>query len=147
MQTLGKTEENVKEGLSIQDVVPFFEKHRLQLRVFDKFYKLVFKHDPPNRNHHNKVMHCMMSDGHIYTLNHLIDKLAQFESEHDDKDSFKPAASDTFYIKEEKDVKLREAKMIATIEDFRAVVQEMGPAELDEKKTYTALREVYLSRR
>ena len=44
LETIGKTEENVKEGLSIDDVLPFFEKHRLQLRIFDKFYQV----DPDN---------------------------------------------------------------------------------------------------
>ena len=68
LKTIGKTEENVKEGISIQDVVPFFEKHRLQLRVYDKFYNQVFAYDPPTRNHHNRAMFCMQADGHIYTL-------------------------------------------------------------------------------
>jgi hypothetical protein len=77
LKTIGKTEENVKDGLSIQDVLPFFEKHRLQLRVFDKFCKMTFKYDPANRNHHNKPMYCMMTDGHIYTLNHDVKRLEQ----------------------------------------------------------------------
>jgi len=79
LATIGKTEENIKEGISIEDLVPFFEKHRLQLRVFDKFYKLVFRYDPPNRNHNNKTMYCLQADNHIYTLNHDLDRLAQFE--------------------------------------------------------------------
>ena len=63
LKTIGKTEEAVKQGLSIEDVLPFFVKYRLQLRVFDKFYKLVHKYDPPNRNHHNKTMFCMVTTG------------------------------------------------------------------------------------
>ena len=51
LETIGKTEDNVKEGLSIDDVLPFFEKHRLQLRIFDKFCHEIFKYDPPTRNH------------------------------------------------------------------------------------------------
>ena len=42
LKTIGKTEETIKNGLSIEDVLPFFEKHRLHLRVFDKFYKMIF---------------------------------------------------------------------------------------------------------
>ena len=81
LQTIGKTEEAVKQGLSIEDVLPFFVKYRLQLRVFDKFYKLIHKYDPPNRNHHNKTMFCMVTDGHVYTLNHQQKRLEQFEGE------------------------------------------------------------------
>ena len=35
LKTIGKTEGNVKDGLSIQDVLPFFKQHRLHLRVFE----------------------------------------------------------------------------------------------------------------
>ena len=81
LKTIGKTEEAVKQGLSIEDVLPFFVKYRLQLRVFDKFCKLVHKYDPPNRNHDNKTMFCMVTDGHVYTLNHQQKCLEQFEGE------------------------------------------------------------------
>ena len=60
LKTIGKTEEEVKQGLSIEDVLPFFVKYRLQLRVFEKVYKLVHKYDPPSRSHHNKTMFCMV---------------------------------------------------------------------------------------
>jgi hypothetical protein len=74
LETLGRTEDNIKEGLSISEILPFFVKYRLQLRVFDSFYKLIYQYDPPIRNHHNKVLYCMMKDDHIYTLNHNINK-------------------------------------------------------------------------
>jgi hypothetical protein len=81
LQTIGKTEEGVKQGLSIEDVLPFFVKYRLQLRVFDNFYKMIHKYDPPTRNHHNKAMFCMVTDGHAYTLNHQQKRLEQFAGE------------------------------------------------------------------
>ena len=40
-EIIGKTEDNVKEGISINAILPFFEKFRLQVRVFDLFYKFV----------------------------------------------------------------------------------------------------------
>jgi hypothetical protein len=69
--------EIIQKGLSISEILLFFVKYRLQLRVFDSFYKLVYQYDPPIRNHHNKVLYCMMKDDHIYTLNHNINKLNQ----------------------------------------------------------------------
>ena len=65
LKTISKTEQNVKDGLSIEDMLPFFVKHRLVLRVFDKLCKVIFKYDPPSRSHHNKAMYCMISDGHV----------------------------------------------------------------------------------
>jgi hypothetical protein len=66
LQIIDKTEDNIKDGLSIEDVLPFFQHFRLQLRVYDQFYKTVFTYDPPIRNHHNKVLHCLMDYDHIY---------------------------------------------------------------------------------
>lgn len=62
-------------------MLPFFVQYRLLLRVFDKFYKLIHKYEPPTRNHHNKTMFCMATDGHIYTLNDQQKRLEQFEGE------------------------------------------------------------------
>ncbi|MFM7989462.1 MAG: hypothetical protein ACKPKO_60125, partial [Candidatus Fonsibacter sp.] len=32
LDVLGRTEENIKEGLTIKEVLPFFEKYKLKLR-------------------------------------------------------------------------------------------------------------------
>ena len=79
LEIIGKTEDNVKEGIFINDILPVFEKFRLQVRVFDQFYKLVFKYDPLIRNPHNKVLYCLMDSNHIYTLNHNIKRLEQVQ--------------------------------------------------------------------
>ena len=55
----------------------FFIKYRLQVRIFDCVYKLVYKHDPIIRNPHNKVLYCMFKGDHIYTLNYNIKSLEQ----------------------------------------------------------------------
>jgi len=130
LQTIRKTEDNVKEGLSIQDVLPFFEKYRLQLRVFNKFCKIEFKYDPPNRNHHNKAMYCMMSDGHIYTLNYDIKKLEQTIDDDDGDDDMKPKVGESYVIRE--DAKATPAKMFKDINDINQIVAEMGPTEYDD---------------
>ena len=39
---LNRTEANIKEGFSVEDILPFFVKYKLRLRVFDMFYKLIF---------------------------------------------------------------------------------------------------------
>ena len=62
-----------------QCYMTFFEKIRLQLRIYDQFYKMVFSYDLTIRNHNNKVLHCMMDDNHIYTLNYNIKRLEQLQ--------------------------------------------------------------------
>ena len=63
---------------------PFFEKYRLQARVYDIFNKLIYKYEPQIRNHNNKVLRCLLKDDHIYTLNYdtnRLDHLAEFYDE------------------------------------------------------------------
>ena len=135
LATIGKTEENVKEGLSIEDVLQVFQKHRLQLKVYDKFYKMVFNYDPPKISHHNKVMYCLMTDGHVYTLNHDLPRLAQLD---EDDEGIKPTVNDSYYIKE--DSEARKAKMINNIDDIIQVIRDMGPSEdKDQKRSLTMI--------
>ena len=137
LKTIGKTEENVKEGLSIEDVLPFFVKHRLQLRVFEKLCNLIFKYDPPTRNHNNKTMYCMMTDGHIYTLNHDVKRLEQKQDDSDDEggsgNKYTPRVGETYLIKE--DAKPKPAKMIANVDDILQVIRDFPkPEHPDEKQ-------------
>ena len=53
---LNKTEETVKLGISITDVLPFFKQYKLKLRVFDVFGKMICRQDPETRNDNNKAM-------------------------------------------------------------------------------------------
>ena len=60
----------------------FYDDHVARKNIADcKFCKMVFKYDPANRNHHHKPMYCMMTDGHIYTLNHDVKRLEQKQDE------------------------------------------------------------------
>ena len=129
LKTIGKTEQNVKDGVSIEDVFPFFAKRRLVLRVFDKLCKVIFKHDPPNRSHHNKAMYCMMTDGHIYTLNHDVKRL---EQKQDESDTYAPRVGETYYINEE--AKPRQAKMITNIDEILQVIRDMPKPEKKDKR-------------
>ena len=76
LEILGKTKDSIKEGLTIHEVAPFFEKSRLKLRVYDIFQNLVFKYDPPVDHRDNPPMFCMFHEKHIYTLNHDLTSLA-----------------------------------------------------------------------
>ena len=51
-------EENIKNGLTIHDVLPLFQKFKLKLRLFDIFYKCIFKYAPPTENHNNRTTIC-----------------------------------------------------------------------------------------
>ena len=65
----------MKLGISLKDVLPFFQKYKLKLRVFDVFGKMICRQDPEKRNDNNKTMYCMIKGKHVYTLNYNIDSL------------------------------------------------------------------------
>ena len=90
---------------------------------------MIFKYEPANRNHHNKPMYCMMTDGHIYTLNHDVKRL---EQKQDESDTHIPKVGETYYINAE--AKPRPAKMITQIDDIMQVVRDMPKPEDPTKK-------------
>ena len=77
LELLGRTEENIQEGLTVEEVKPFFEKYKLKLRVYDIFYNLIYKYDPEVPNFNQKPMYCITDGDHIYTLNKDLESLAQ----------------------------------------------------------------------
>ncbi len=129
-------EEQVKDGLSIEDVLACCTKHRVTVRVFDKFYKMIAKHEPPGKNHiNNKPMYVMVTDGHVYTLNHDIKHL---EHQQDEDDHYAPAVCDTYYINDE--AKPRKAKMMRDIDDILQVIRDMpAPEDPKEKQIFTLI--------
>ena len=94
MKALGKTEENIKDGLTIQEALPFFEKYKRKLRVFDVFNNLIFKHDPVVPNFYNTRMYCVADGDHVYTCNKDLGSLAQQA----DKAEFQVFANGNFTI-------------------------------------------------
>jgi hypothetical protein len=81
-------------------------------------------------------MFCMMSDGHIYTLNHDLKKL-EHRVEHDEDDTFTPKVGDTYHINEE--AKVRPVRMISDVDDILRVIREMPPPTDDKEKQILSL--------
>ena len=115
----GLTEENICEGLTIQEVLPFFEKFKLKLRVFDVFYNFIFKYDPKVPNFHNRPLYCVADGDHIYTLNKDPDSLAQ-KAESDD---FKVFANSNFRIPDKPKEKPN-CRVTAPIRDLLVTLRE-----------------------
>jgi len=137
LEIIGKTEENVKEGISIHDMLPFFEKFRLQVKVFDQFYKLVFTYYPPIRNHHNKVLYCLMDSNHIYTLNHNIKRLEQVQDVIELDYAINPSTD--YRVKDEEEEKHKYHKMISS--DFIKILKEHKEANLESQIVYLVHQE------
>jgi len=99
LETIGHTEETLKQGITLNEIIPFFIKYNLHLRVFHPFYKLIYQYNPPVSDHNNKRMYCMIKGNHVYTLNHDLNILNQ-ELDQDD-DAMKVKVSSNLHIKED----------------------------------------------
>ncbi len=78
LEIVGRTEENIPEGIGILSMEPFFVRFRLQVRVYVIYYKKSMNTNRPVRSPHNKALYCLQKGNHIYTLNHGIKALQQF---------------------------------------------------------------------
>jgi len=123
LQIIDKTEETIKNGISVQDIKPFFEKYRLQLRVYDEYIRPIYKYDPDVVNRHNKVMYCMVKGDHVYTLNHNLHSLHHKS----DEESMILKASENYYIKD--DAVIPTFKMIDGVNDIIRIIKEVEDPE------------------
>ena len=129
LELLQRTEETIKDGLTVEDVLPFFQKYKLKLRVFDQFHKLIFRYDPEVANFNHKPMYCMTDGDHIYVLNHDLDRLAQkLDGEEDDE--FKVYASPDYRVNEEKTA--AKYHMIEDADDILQILREFEDEEASE---------------
>ena len=128
LDLLHRTEETIKEGLTVEDVLPFFQKYKLKLRVFDKFYKLIFKYDPEVPNFNQHPMYCMTDGNHIYVLNHDLDKLAQKLD--DDEEEYRVYASPDYRVDEEKEA--ARYRMIESVDDILLILRTAEEDEVSE---------------
>lgn len=69
-----------KYGASIRDMEKMFKEYNIQIRIFDFCNKLIYKHDPENRNHYIKTFYAMVKNSHIYVLNHDLKSIQQKQS-------------------------------------------------------------------
>ena len=68
LEMIGKTEDSIKNGCTVADVLPFFEHFKIPIRLFDYLFKCIFRYDPQNVNYHNKAFYALVKDDHIYNL-------------------------------------------------------------------------------
>jgi len=129
LQVLGRTEEDIKDGLTIDEVLPFFQKYKLKLRVYDVFYNLIFKYDPDTPNFNNPALFCVTDGDHIYTLNTDLDRLAQKTA----SDEYQVTACPNFYTPE-KQAEKANYRVVEHIDEILGILREMGDDE--EKVVY-----------
>ncbi len=77
-------------------------------------------------------MFCMVTDGHVYTLNHQQKRLEKFEGEDEAEQGYKLQVGENYLIKE--DAEANPARMIDSIEDILRILKEEDSKGASESK-------------
>jgi hypothetical protein len=101
-----------EKGASINEMEKVFIEFNIQARIFDYFNRLIYKYDPPKRNHNIKCFYALLKNNHIYSLNHDLKTLQQ---KHIPKMHVVKASTD-YYINEVEEPP--KYKMISDINDI-----------------------------
>jgi hypothetical protein len=124
LETLGKTEDNVKDGIKLTELKMFFEKYKIQLRVINEFNKVIYTYDPEVRNRHHRAMYCMVKGNHIYTLNCDIKSLEQNQN-YEPEVVVKASTECLTY----EDAEPKQCRMISSVNDILSLVKELGDCD------------------
>ena len=76
IEIIGRTDFSQK-GASIQEMEAVFKTYGIQVRIYNFFTQLIYKYDPPKRNHHIKTLYAMVKNNHIYALNYDLKSIQQ----------------------------------------------------------------------
>ena len=68
LKLLNKTEETVKDGISISEIMKFYQKSNLRLRIINQFNMLVSFFNPQRFDKNNKPTYVLMKDNHVYNI-------------------------------------------------------------------------------
>ncbi len=129
LEVLGRTEEDIKEGLTVEEVLPFFQKYKLKLRVFDVFYNLIYRYDPEVPNFNHRAFYCLTDGNHIYTLNKDLESLAQKSPE----DVYRVVAGSNFHIPD-KPTEKADYRILEHIDELLDILRDEEKEEEQEER-------------
>ena len=123
LELIGKTEEDVKYGISINEMLPFFKKYNLRLRIINEFSNIVKQYDPEKVNKNFPPFYGLIKDNHIYTLNFNHKELEQKVLQTNDLEIF---ASENFKCDSQETVP---HKMVDSVHDLLKLTRNIKSEE------------------
>ena len=115
---LGRTDEDIKDGLTIEGVLPFFEKYKLKLHVQAIFYKLIRKHNPEAPDFTHRRLYGVIDGDDEYALNRDLGNLAQKSN----SDKYRVVANNNLYMPEKTGNKSNRI-VIEHVDDLLAILR------------------------
>ena len=120
LNLLNKTEETVKNGSSISEIMLFYQKYNLRLRIINQFDMLVHFFNPTHFSKRNKPTYVLMKDNHVYNITYtesLEKKISKMQSINDDQFDIKISDNYKCDIVDYKDtIMIEDVKELITFE-------------------------------
>ena len=107
MKIIDINEDTIKNGVSIQQMKPFFIKYKIPYRIYDALIKKLDDYTPPICNKHVGFFYALMHSNHMYVLDKDVISLAhknRLNSDDDKIEKIKVSPYFHFQDDEEKDV-------------------------------------------
>ena len=111
-----KTEDNIENGISVNEMLPFFQHFSIPLRVYDCMGECLFRYDTEKRSHAYKAMYCMVKNDHIYVFNNVEPLKHKADTPLKEK-----KISKNYYTRDK--LELRQYRMIDGIKDILDICQ------------------------
>jgi hypothetical protein len=133
LKDYGKT-----EGIpcSIKDALPFFERFKLGLFVYDVYQKLIFKYEPEDKekNKNYKILQLITKDDHMYEVNEKGKSLTH-TVERDEEDLEEMFVSDNYNLNRRplEDFKIH---MIDNLEDITKYIKQYATEIKEEEPVF-----------
>jgi len=79
LKLLNRTEEDIKNGVSIRELIPVFEYYKLSVKIYNCFNRLVYERQG---DEHRKTFYALIKDHHMYIMDkdtHQIPYIEEFK--------------------------------------------------------------------
>jgi hypothetical protein len=80
LNVINLTEDEIKNGISIKQLIPLFEYYNLRVLVIDELNNKVYERDGSDNI---KKLYMMIKNGHLYLLNNYVKEIDNLESDSD----------------------------------------------------------------
>ena len=125
LQLINETEDDFTTyGASIRDMIPVFEKFKIQVRIINEFDRPIFIYDPPKRDHHIPALYALVKNNHIYTINDNLQALKKIlPTTHKERNITVRASPDCRINEKDEPI---ECKMIQSLDDIKCYAEHDG---------------------
>ena len=98
LQIIDKTEEDIKNGLSINDMMPIFEHYNISARIYNSYHKCIYCYEG---NPKIKIFYALVKDNHMYIMDNETHAISYYPEYCADSDEMLKV-SKTFRLTDEK---------------------------------------------